>query len=164
MTLTAPPDGTPTWGLVCRSNVERARKVALEIIEFLERNHQDLTLEEGFAAGIGKTGVPIAEMDPDIFITVGGDGTILRALHATDRPIFAVNSGAIGFLTEVEPKFATSGIKRILDGDYYIEERSRLSVMLDGQKLPDAANEVTVQSAKIAKMIKYELYLSLIHI
>lgn len=148
----------PRWGIVCRPRVERATKVALEIIDYLETHDQSLVLEKSFAESLGRDGVGIDEMDPDIVITVGGDGTILRALHASDRPIFAVNSGAIGFLTEVEPKFATSGIKRVLDGDYYVEERSRLKVTLDGQRLPDAANEVTVQSAKIAKMIKYELY------
>lgn len=151
------PDG-PTWGILCRPNVERAANVAREIISYLERENQPFHMEKQFAESIGRDGLPLHQLDPDIFITVGGDGTILRALQATQRPIFGVNSGAIGFMTEVEPKFATSGIKRILGGDYFIEERGRLAVHLDGERLPDAANEVTIQSAKIAKMIKYELY------
>jgi len=37
-------------------------------------------------------------------VTVGGDGTILRALEKIDKPVFAINSGGMGFLTEVESK------------------------------------------------------------
>ncbi len=146
------------WGLVCRPSVERAGHVMAELIAYLDEAKLDYTLESTFAESLGRAGVPLDEMDADIFVTVGGDGTILRTLHVTEKPIYAINSGAIGFLTEVEPKFAVSGLKRILDGDYFVEERGRLRVSINGERLPDAANEVTVQSAKIAKMIKFELY------
>jgi NAD+ kinase len=145
-----------TWGLVCKPGVERAARVASEIHRYLEENKQECILESRFASTLGKEGVPLSEMDPDMFISVGGDGTLLMTLQHTERPIYAVNSGAIGFLTEVEPKFALSGLRRIQEGDYFVEERARMKVMLDGERLPDAANEVTIQSSKIAKMIKYE--------
>lgn len=156
-----PPDSIPedaVWGVVCKPGVERAAKLAHQVLQYLEEHKQECILEERFAHSIGRKGIPLPEMDPDMFITVGGDGTILMALQQTERPIFAINSGAIGFLTEVNPKFAFSGLERLLAGDYLIEERSRLQAFLDGEPLLPAANEVTLQSAKIAKMIKFDMF------
>lgn len=157
--MTPRPSGKEiTWALVCKPGVERATRVAREIYDYLKESKEECVLESSFAEAIGEPGVPLNELDADIFITVGGDGTLLMALQHTEKPIYAINSGAIGFLTEVEPKFALSGIRRIQEGDYFVEERARLQVKLDGQRLPDAANEVTVQSSMIAKMIKYEFH------
>jgi NAD+ kinase len=149
----------PVYGVVCKPGVERAAKLAHRVLEFLEGHGQRTELEEGFARSIGRQGKPLSEMDGDMFVTVGGDGTILMALQHTERPIFAINSGAIGFLTEVNPKFAFSGLERVLAGDFLIEERSRLQAYLNGEALPTAANEVTLQSAKIAKMIKFDMFI-----
>jgi NAD+ kinase len=94
----------------------------------------------------------------DIVVTIGGDGTILRALSKIEKPVFAINSGGMGFLSEVESKYAIDGLKRVIDGEYNIEERARLKVSLEGKRLPDATNEVTVQTAKIAKIMYLQLF------
>ena len=64
----------------------------------------------------------------------------------------------MGFLSEVESKYAMSGLKRVIDGKYNVEERAKLKVMLDGKRLADAANEVTVQTAKIAKILYMRIF------
>ena len=71
-------------------------------------------------------------------ITIGGDGTILRALEKVEKPIFAINSGGMGFLTEVESKYAISGLKKLIEGKYNVEERAKLKVIVDDKRLPDA--------------------------
>ena len=94
----------------------------------------------------------------DIVVTIGGDGTILTSLEEIEKPIFAINSGGMGFLAEVESKYAIGGLQQVIDGKYNIEERAKLKVTLDGKRLPDAANEVTVQTAKIAKILYVKLF------
>ena len=76
-------------------------------------------------------------MDVEVLICVGGDGTILRALHEVNVPIFGINIGELGFLTEISPEDTIAGIDRIIKGDYLIDKRIRLKTLLN-KKLPRA--------------------------
>jgi len=142
------------WGIVCNFHVKKACSVAKDVYDFL-KNQGEIFTEKSFAKNHNLKGYSLEELNKntDIVVTVGGDGTILRALEKIDKPIFAINSGGMGFLSEIEAKYAKEGLKRVIDGNYNIEERAKLKATLDGKRLPDAANEVTVQTARIAKMI-----------
>jgi NAD+ kinase len=62
----------------------------------------------------------------DLVVSIGGDGTFLRAAHVAaqaDCPMLGVKVGRLGFLTEVEPDEALDLISRALTGDAVIEER-----------------------------------------
>ncbi len=148
------------WGIVVKPNDSKARKLAEEIISFLK--NEEIYLEKKIAEELGKEGYSIRELNNivDIVITVGGDGTILYALQEIEKPIFAVNCSAMGFLTEVNAKFAKSGIERILKGDYNIEERARLKVFLEGRRVEDASNELTIQTANVAKIIEFSILIN----
>jgi NAD+ kinase len=91
-------------------------------------------------------------------VTIGGDGTILMAMSEIEKPVFAINSGGMGFLSEVESKYAREGLQRIIEGKYNVEERAKLKVLVDGKRLPDATNEVTIQTARIAKILYLKLF------
>jgi NAD+ kinase len=80
------------------------------------------------------------------------------SLEEIEKPIFAINSGGMGFLSEVESKYAIDGLKRLTEGDYNIEERAKLKITLDGKRLTDATNEVTVQTDRIAKILYLKLF------
>lgn len=67
----------------------------------------------------------------DVAITLGGDGSILRAsriaaLHQT--PVLGINLGRLGFLAEIEPAQVEQRLPPLLRGDYWIEERIMLQV------------------------------------
>jgi len=142
------------WGLVCNYHVKKTCSLAADLYEFLQE-HDEVYPENKFTKGRNIKGYTLEEISKkaDIVVTVGGDGTILRALEKVEKPIFAINSGGMGFLTEVESKYAKNGLEQVISGDYNVEERAKLKIMVDGKRLPDAANEVTVQTARIAKMI-----------
>jgi len=146
------------WGLICNSKVKKSLSLATDIYDFLQ-SYGEVFSELSLAKKIKKRGYSFENINKnsDIIITIGGDGTILRALRVLDKPIFAINSGGMGFLSEVESKYAIEGLKKLLDGKYNIEERSKLKIMLDGERLPDATNEVTIQTAKIAKIMYYQI-------
>lgn len=145
------------WGIVGKPDIDHIYKEMVAVLEHLKKRKQEVVLESRFAEVMKKEGEPLDQLDADIVVTVGGDGTILMALEFVDKPILAVNAGGVGFLSEVEPKYVGSAIDRILKNDYRVEERDRLTVWLDKTRLPDAANEVTVQTAKIAKLIKFQV-------
>ena len=100
---------------------------------------------------------PLRDMKVDALITVGGDGTILYALQQCDAPVFGVNTGELGFLTEVEPADLEVALDALLGKKYAIEERLKLSVHINGERLPDAANEAVIKSAHPSKMLALRL-------
>ena len=142
------------WGLVCNYHVKRSCSTGKEVYIFLKENGE-VFVEDKFAEKQGFKGYSMQDINKkaDVVVTVGGDGTILRALEKIEKPIFAINSGGMGFLSEVESKYAKEGLQRVIDDRYNLEERSKLKVIVDDKRLPDAANEVTVQTSRIAKMI-----------
>lgn len=147
------------WAVVGRGSIPHVAKEARTIAEHLLARGQDVLLDESLAGTLDLPAHSMAELDrkADLFITIGGDGTILHAQAATGKPVLGVNAGAIGFLAEVEPPHAADAIDRVLAGDYSVEERHRLAAYLDGQELPDAVNEVTLQTSRIAKLIRIEV-------
>jgi NAD+ kinase len=147
------------WGIVCRHGVKKSLSLGKDIYEFLSENG-DVFAEKSFAKLADIKGYSLKELNEraDIVVTIGGDGTILLALAEIEKPIFAINSGGMGFLSEVESKYAIGGLRRVMEGDYNVEERSKLKVSLDEKRLPDAANEVTVQTDRIAKILYLKLF------
>jgi NAD+ kinase len=148
-----------TWAIVGKAGIGHVRKEAMWIRDHLVRRGQRVLLETDLAGAAGEPGHTLAELDEaaDLFLTVGGDGTILMVQHVTDKPVVGVNAGAIGFLTELEPAQAASGIEQVIRGDYRVEERDKLSVWLGNERLPDATNEVTLQTSRIAKLIRFRI-------
>ena len=93
---------------------------------------------------------------PDVMITVGGDGTILRIVGYCAEygiPILGLNMGNVGFLTELEP----SDIARIPDilrnKEYTVDERSLLKVSF-GRKTVYGLNEAVVMRKRLGRMLE----------
>lgn len=147
------------WGLICKPNVKKSISLAKDIYDFLDKKGE-IFPEKKFAKEKNIKGYSFKEInkEADIVITIGGDGTILRTLKKVEKPIFAINSGGMGFLAEVESKYAKSGLERIIEGDYNIEERAKLKTKVNGERLPDATNEVTIQTARIAKIMYLKVF------
>ncbi|MDO4510353.1 MAG: NAD(+)/NADH kinase [Bacteroidales bacterium] len=86
----------------------------------------------------------------DVALSIGGDGTFLRtaqamALHGT--PIMGINAGHLGYLTTVDISEAAKAVKCLMAGDYDVEERSMLQLLLPpGFEIaqPFALNEVAI--------------------
>lgn len=147
------------WGLVAKAEIPHVRKEALWLRDCLLDHGEEVLVEESLGQAEGTEGRTLADLDDevDLFMTVGGDGTILMTQEATQKPVFAVNAGAIGFLAEVEPPMAKDAIERVIAGEYRVEERFKLAAHLDGERVMDATNEVTLQSSRIAKLIHFEV-------
>lgn len=75
-------------------------------------------------------GCAIRACAPDVIITVGGDGTLLKAAREAAYggfPVVGVNLGNTGFLTELDPG-ETVLLKRLLTGEYRVEKRMMLDI------------------------------------
>lgn len=68
--------------------------------------------------------------DAELIIVIGGDGSVIDAAKSAvthNIPLLGVNLGRIGYLTSVEPS-ALQQLDRLLDGDYYVDEKLLLTV------------------------------------
>jgi len=142
------------WGLVCKPD-KKSLSIGKEIYELIG----DAMLEKKIASYLAKPGHTIKEIgeNADKIVVVGGDGTILMVLRYTTKPIFTINTGSVGFLAETEPDHAVEGMKKVLDGEYIIDERKRIKAVLNGERLPDATNEVTIHVSNVGKILSLEL-------
>ncbi|MDH7517661.1 MAG: NAD(+)/NADH kinase [Candidatus Thermoplasmatota archaeon] len=147
------------WGLVCKPGAKNTVSLAKDVYDFLKENGE-VFAEKNFAKEMNLKGYSLEEINKksDVVVVIGGDGTILWTLQAVEKPIFAINSGGMGFLAEVESKYAIGGLKQVIEGKYNIEERAKLKITVDGKRLPDATNEVTVQTARISKIMYLQLF------
>jgi NAD+ kinase len=71
--------------------------------------------------------------DLDLLVSLGGDGTMLRAVGlvlGTDVPVLGVNFGRFGYLAAVEPDGSHRAIERFLVGDYELERRMTIDVQV----------------------------------
>jgi NAD+ kinase len=101
-------------------------------------------------------------------ISIGGDGTVLRASKITNGneiPILCINMGTVGFLTEFSKEDVFKAIDEVINGNYEIEKRTKLMGFIrfkDGSQkiLPDALNEVVVTTKNPAKMLHFEVYVN----
>ncbi|WP_179349934.1 NAD kinase [Winogradskyella pacifica] len=104
----------------------------------------------------------------DLLISVGGDGTILRAItYVGDLgiPVVGINTGRLGFLATIQIDDIQTALTEIFNGDYKISERSLLSVSTD-PKHQDivnthfALNEIAISRKNTTSMITIETHLN----
>jgi NAD+ kinase len=102
-----------------------------------------------------------ADGDPDaadIAVVLGGDGTMLRALGrflGADVPVIGVNFGRVGFLASIRPEEIESGLARVFEGEYVVEELPTLEAEVDGQRFV-AVNDVVATSSILGRMIELQ--------
>ncbi|WP_062307264.1 NAD kinase [Demequina subtropica] len=97
-------------------------------------------------------------------LVLGGDGTILHAAdmtRGTGIPLLGVNLGHVGFLAELERDDVAHAARRLAAGEYEIEERGTLDVLVtlpDGRRTQGwALNDVTVERANLRTTIEVAL-------
>ena len=152
-----------TAGIIARYDKKQAIILAEKISKYLEKKGLEVFIEDSLSEKMKKTQrfVPLGKMKTDLIVTIGGDGTILRAGISTPKPeppILAINMGVRGFLTEVEPKEALPALERCLKGKYRIEKSKKLSISIGEKSLPDALNDVVISTGVPSKIIYTQIF------
>lgn len=146
-----------TVALVVHEHRPEAAALAREAASWLlARSHGvRLPKEDAETVGLPELGYPADDLSDglDLAVTLGGDGTILRAVGLVSRqgvPLLGVNLGRLGYLADLEPEGLTDALERFLAGDYAIEERMMVSVAVERRGAPAggdlwALNEAVVE-------------------
>ncbi len=157
---------------------DNALDYVVEFLDELQKVSAEISIEQGFHAllkkerNIGTCSVftRLRGLDPsfDMFVSFGGDGTILRAttyVRSLGIPIVGVNTGRLGFLSTFVKEDVRKVVQEFVKGNYTIVERSLLTVSSDFP-IPEfadlnfALNEVTVSRKDTTSMITVETYLN----
>ncbi|WP_052101999.1 NAD(+)/NADH kinase [Porphyromonas cangingivalis] len=128
-----------------------------------------LRIDKGFFSYLGRMGIKLpyelssnVKDDPktDLLISLGGDGTFLRAaklIAGTSATILGINTGSLGFLTGTCPNELRQMWEDIIEGRYETEVRSMLAISteINGevQHYPPVLNEVAILKRDTASMI-----------
>ncbi|MCH5183464.1 MAG: NAD(+)/NADH kinase [Oscillospiraceae bacterium] len=130
-----------------------------------ERGHTVCALPESLPAlrQAGVSPLPFAG-NANLAAVIGGDGTVLhsvRSLLAHDLPIWAVNYGHIGYLTDCEPENAFDALQNILAGNCQTETRILLEGEIEGPSGQNARftalNEAVIHRSALSRALKLEL-------
>jgi NAD+ kinase len=123
------------------------------------------------AAADDREAVSAACAGSDLVCVLGGDGTFLRtarSIGGSGVPALGVNLGRVGFLAKVETDGLERALDQVLDGDYAVEERLRISATIaraDGTSETHAClNEVVVARGTHVRMIQVEVDVSGSHL
>lgn len=101
----------------------------------------------------------------DLLITLGGDGTILKAARMafhSGTPILGINLGRLGFLSEVKPESWEKTVQAVLEGHYWIE--SRLMLQAEYWRSDhllatyEALNDVVVSRGSLARTVRLDTH------
>jgi NAD+ kinase len=150
-----------------------------DIFVFFNENKVEMVIEAEFLTMLYekqlikkeyKTFTSHKELDSsfDMMISIGGDGTILRAatlIRDSSIPILGINAGRLGFLAMVQKENIETFLQFVIDKKYSISERTLLSLTCspenaDIQDINFAMNEITVSRKDTTSMITIETYLN----
>lgn len=130
---------------------------------------------QGVRAWAGSTWdeAALADLLPQfsMLIVLGGDGSTLRAARLAvphEVPIFGVNLGRVGFLSEAQPDEWQAKLTRVLNGDYWVERRLMIHADLERHgRIIDtfaALNDVVIGRGQQARVIRLHLHVDSDHV
>jgi NAD+ kinase len=106
-------------------------------------------------------GIEVTEERPDLVLSLGGDGTMLRAAHAAhtaDAPLLGVNTGTLGYLTEVDVGSEKAALESVIAGDFEVEERMMLRCEEEAFGMHVGLNEVLVERTSRRRLVKLHVW------
>jgi len=156
---------------------EKSKEYIIELFSILEEKNIEIEIENKFYNLLKeKIKIPLnytvysnfKDLDTsfDAMLTIGGDGTILRAItliRDSNIPILGINTGRLGFLATIQKEEIKLAIESLLSHKYSIKERSVLQVKtvpeIDFNKLNFALNEIAINRNNSTSMIIIKTYL-----
>ena len=144
--------------LSCIANYGAELYVDMEYYYFLKDvQHIDVNASRIFADD---------NFEADFVISMGGDGTFLKAasrVREKNIPILGVNMGRLGFLADVSPDDIEHCLKALYNDDFAIESRALIQVQTDGEPLEGfncALNDVAILKRDTASMISIRAHIN----
>ena len=155
--------------IIAKPHAGHVKDLLLDIIELLNEKRINILFDKRASDVLNSdnfsTDAEIRE-HADLVIVLGGDGTLISAARILDRkeiPILGINMGRLGFLTEIRSSETHKIMKQVLEGNYLIEERMKLSgvVIKDGKNdfEVEVLNDIVINKGALARIVDIDLYI-----
>lgn len=150
-----------------------------KVVAFLEQNNIEICFYKIFYDKLIENEVSLSEYSTfdyheclkdnfDYLISIGGDGTILRAatfVRNYNLPIIGINAGRLGFLATIQEENIEKLLTRVVANDFSISKRTLVSLHthpenVDLEDINFALNEITVSRKDTTSMITIETYIN----
>ncbi len=134
-----------------------------------ERGRQCLYQEQAAQPGAGcaYTDERWVPDDTECVLVLGGDGTLIQAardLAHKQVPLYGINMGTLGYLTEVDRSGAAAALDKIMNDEYYVENRMMLKGEIgkeDGSRVKDRAlNDIVITRKHAPKVVRFQVYVN----
>lgn len=128
---------------------------------------ESMLLSKGISTAVkykisGKKDRPEVQKDLDIAFIIGGDGSFLasaRHLSPYGIPLLGINTGRLGFLSQLKPEDMEIGIEKIINNEFYIEERLMIRT-----NYATALNDIVIKGGEISRTAQLFLYINGQHV
>lgn len=158
-----------TFGLVVNLNKKGVRELVGQIVQWLESKGCSVLINENTAKPMGLSRLGVSQSllveRAQCMIVFGGDGTLLgtaRNVARAGTPIIGVNLGHLGFLTEIDVPEALPALEKLLDDEYFIEERMMLEAQVyrGGRMVQHLVglNDAVIAKGAFARLILLETH------
>ena len=154
-------------GLIVNDSKEGAAELARDIDLAFQRQGFQPMLDERTAELVGAdTASTYAALsrECDLLVVLGGDGTILQAVHELEQqtpPMFGINLGSLGFLTTVSAGQWSDAVDAIVERKYILSQRTLLAVEVchDGQNEEPriALNDAVISRGELSRLIRLDV-------
>jgi NAD+ kinase len=150
-----------------------------KVVSFLEQNNIEICFYKIFYDKLIENEVSLSEYSTfdtheclknnfDYLISIGGDGTILRAatfVRNYNLPIIGINAGRLGFLATIQEENIEKLLTRVVENNFSISKRTLVSLHthpenVDLEDINFALNEITVSRKDTTSMITIETYIN----
>ena len=155
-------------GLVPHRDRAIAHELARHAAEWLAERGIEVRLPTGDASAAGLDHLAVTPDDfprgLDLAISLGGDGTMLRTVdlvYETGAAVLGVNVGQMGYLAEVEPSDLDDALGRVLAGDFEVDERMVLEVVVGSEGPANgrwwALNEIVIEKNRTGRLARLDV-------
>jgi NAD+ kinase len=143
-------------GIISHPEVEK--ELLLRTVKKLKKKDCLLYYDPLTAKKIGEKPTKTSKMNVDLAIIFGGDGTLLWSVNELpNRPmILGVNTGRVGYLTEISGDKAEEYVDKIFRKEFYIDEREKLLV----NEKYDVLNELVLLPQRPASLLDFRISLN----
>ncbi|MDD2480843.1 MAG: NAD(+)/NADH kinase [Lutispora sp.] len=161
----------PRIGIIPNLSKDNNLVLTESIAKWLLDNNQEALLSNSIALRIDKPGLGLKNEDiylnSDLIIVLGGDGTLLNIARQSayyNVPLFGINLGHLGFLTEVEAEEMYPALEKLIRGEYEIEKRMMLEATVEKDNIQlekaVALNDIGITKGPFSRIIRMGIYIN----
>ncbi|MHB9095302.1 MAG: NAD(+)/NADH kinase [Eubacteriales bacterium] len=158
-------------GIIVNLEKQKVLKITNQIVNWLAEHGKKVLVTEAGSESVKHGITTCSEKDlakeAQCIIVLGGDGTLLnsaRTIGVQGIPLFGVNLGQLGFLTEIELPDLIPALEKLISGQYEIEERMMIKACIrrEGHEVGEfyGLNDAVITKGAFARLIRLKTFVN----